>query len=227
MNRAQASISSSSSSLQATAMTSLAALQDRAAWRPALMLSLIALLGLGGLYPLAGTGLARVLFPVQSTGSLVRQGDVVVGSSLVAQPFTGEGWFHPRPSAASYDPMAAAGSNQARSNPDLRKRIDAAIAEVAVREGVSPAQVPADLVTQSGGGLDPEISPAAARIQIARVARVRGLSVAAVDALVDANTQGPQFGVLGQARVNVLGLNLSLEEAAAAHAALTIGRPSN
>ncbi len=186
-------------------------LQDRAAWRPAIALSLITLLGLGLAYSLAGTGLARVAFPDQSTGSLVRRGEGVIGSSLVAQPFTGEGWFHPRPSAASYDPMAAAGSNQARSNPVLRKRIDDAIAEVAAREGVTPAQVPSDLVTQSGGGLDPDISPAAARIQMARVARVRGLSVAQVEALVQAQTLGPQFGVLGQARVNVLELNLALE----------------
>ncbi len=190
-------------------------LQDRAAWRPALMLSLVTLLGLGVVYPLAGSGLARMLFPAQSTGSLVRQGDVVIGSSLVAQPFTGQGWFHPRPSAAGYDPMAAAGSNQARSNPDLRKRVDAAIAQVAAREGVRPDQVPSDLVTQSGGGLDPDLSPAAARIQIARVARQRGMSVAQVRALVDANTQGPQFGILGQWRVNVLSLNLAVQAAAA------------
>lgn len=210
MNRAVASSSSSASSSLAIAMTSLS-LQDRAAWRPALVLALITLLGFGMLYPLAGTGLARMLFPARSTGSLVRAGDVVIGSSLLAQPFAGEGWFHPRPSAAGYDPMAAAGSNQARSNPDLRKRIDDAIAEVAAREHVTPAQVPADLVTQSGSGLDPDISPAAARIQIARVARARGLSVEQVGALVQAHTEGPQFGVLGQARVNVLTLNLAVE----------------
>jgi K+-transporting ATPase ATPase C chain len=178
------------------------------------MLSLITLLGLGMAYPLAGTGMARVLFPSQSTGSLVRDGDVVIGSSLVAQPFTGKGWFHPRPSAAGYDPMAAAGSNQARSNPDLRKRIDAAIAAAAASEGVRPVQVPSDLVTQSGGGLDPDISPAAADIQIARVARHRGMSMEQVRRLVDANTHGPQLGVLGPARVNVLLLNLALQAAA-------------
>lgn len=197
-------------------MTSLSPLHDHAAWRPALVLSLITLLGLGVLYPLAGTGLARALFPAQSDGSLVRQGEVVVGSALVAQPFTGQGWFHPRPSAAGYDPMAASGSNQARSNPDLRKRIDAAIAAVAAGEGVSADQVPSDLVTQSGGGLDPEISPAAADLQIARVARARGLPPGRVWALVQAHTQGPQFGVLGQPRVNVLALNLALQAAAPA-----------
>ncbi len=186
-------------------------LQDRAAWRPAIVLSLITLVGLGLAYSLAGTGLGRAAFPDQATGSLIHQGETVIGSALVAQPFTGAGWFHPRPSAASYDPMAAAGSNQARSNPDLRKRVDAAISEVAAREGVARADVPSDLVTQSGGGLDPDISPAAARIQVARVARVRGLPVAQVEALVRAQTVAPQFGVLGEARVNVLRLNLALE----------------
>ncbi|SEM20265.1 K+-transporting ATPase ATPase C chain [Pseudoxanthomonas sp. GM95] len=189
-------------------------LQDRAAWRPALVLSLIALLVMGLLYSLAGTALARAAFSTQATGSLLRQGDTVIGSSLVAQPFVGDRWFHPRPSAAKYDPMAAAGSNQARSNPDAIKRVDEAIAEIAAREGVAPAQVPSDLVTQSGGGLDPEISPAAARIQLARVARARGMSVDAVAALVQANTVGKQFGVFGQPRVNVLKLNLALEAAA-------------
>ncbi len=109
--------------------------------------------------------------------------------------------------------MSAAGSNQARSNPDAIKRVDDAIAQVAAREGVTPAQVPSDLVTQSGGGLDPDISPAAARIQIARVARVRGLPVETVAALVQSHTTGKQFGVFGQPRVNVVALNLALEDA--------------
>ena len=187
--------------------------QDRAAWRPALVLSLIALLVTGLLYSLAGTGLARVAFPDPSTGSLLRRGDTVIGSSLLAQPFTGDQWFQPRPSAAKYDPMSAAGSNQARSNPDAIKRVDEEIAQVAAREGVPPSQVPSDLVTQSGGGLDPDISPAAARIQIARVARVRGLPVETVAALVQSHTTGKQFGVFGQPRVNVVTLNLALEDA--------------
>jgi len=117
----------------------------------------------------------------------------------------------PRPSAASYDPMAAAGSNTARSNPDLRKRVDAATAEVAAREGVAPSDVPAELVTQSGGGLDPHLTPAGARVQVARVAKARGLDPRVVQQAVDAATEAPQFGVLGQPRVNVLRLNLALD----------------
>ncbi len=189
-------------------------LQDRAAWRPALVFPLVALLIMGLSYSLLGTGLARAAFPDQATGSLLRRGDTVIGSALVAQPFTGDAWFHPRPSAAGYDPMSAAGSNQARSNPDAIKRVDNAIAEVARVERVVPSQVPSDLVTQSGSGLDPDISPAAARIQVARVARARGMPVDAVEALVRAHTAGRQFGVLGQPRVNVLELNLALEAAA-------------
>ncbi|WCE05945.1 potassium-transporting ATPase subunit KdpC [Pseudoxanthomonas sp. JBR18] len=186
-------------------------LQDRAAWRPALVLPLVALLIMGLSYSLLGTGLARAAFPDQATGSLLRRGDTVIGSALVAQPFTGDAWFHPRPSAAGYDPMSAAGSNQARSNPEAIKRVDDAIAEVARAEGVPPSQVPTDMVTESGGGLDPDISPAAARIQVARVARARGMSLEKVTALVQANTAGKQFGVFGQPRVNVLKLNLALE----------------
>jgi len=107
--------------------------------------------------------------------------------------------------------MAAAGSNQARSNPDLRKRIDAARADVARRDGIAIAAVPADLVTQSGGGLDPDLSPAGARVQIARVAAARGLAAGDVERLVAAHVRGRQFGLLGEPRVNVLELNLALD----------------
>ncbi|MUV15256.1 potassium-transporting ATPase subunit KdpC [Lysobacter sp. HX-5-24] len=171
----------------------------------------VILLGFGFLYSLAGTALGRVAFPDQATGSTILEAGHVVGSSLVSQPFADARYFVSRPSAANYDPMAAAGSNQARSNPDLRKRIDAAIADVAAREGIARSEVPADLVTQSGGGLDPHLSPAAARVQIARVARARGLSEAVVARAVADATEGPQFGVLGQARVNVLRRNLALD----------------
>ena len=112
--------------------------------------------------------------------------------------------------------MAAAGSNLARSNPGLAERVTASTAAVAAREGVAPAQVPADLVTQSGGGLDPQLSPAAAQLQVARVARARGLPVERVQALVQAHTEGRQWGVLGQPRVNVVTLNFALDHAAKA-----------
>ena len=182
-------------------------------WRPALALAGVSLLGFGLLYSLAGVGLGSVLFPHQAGGSLIERDGKVVGSSLVAQPFADDRYFQSRPSAASYDVMALAGSNQARTNPDLRSRIDEARAAVAAREGVAPDAVPSDLVTQSGGGIDPHLSPAAVRIQVARVARARGLPVSEVERLVAEHTTAPQFGLLGAPRVNVLELNLALDGA--------------
>lgn len=193
--------------------SSLSSTATAPVWRPALALAGVALLGFGLLYSLAGAGLGSLLFPHQAGGSLIERDGQVIGSSLVAQPFADERYFQSRPSAANYDVMALAGSNQARTNPDLRARIDEARAAVAAREGVAPADVPSDLVTQSGGGIDPHLSPAAIRIQIARVARARGLPVDEVERLVAAHTEGPQFGVLGAPRVNVLELNLALDEA--------------
>lgn len=184
-----------------------------ASLRPALGLALLALLGFGLLYSLAATGLGRLLFPQQATGSLIGRDGKVVGSQLIAQPFAGDGYFQPRPSAANYDPMAAAGSNQARSNPELRKRIDETRAAVAAREDIAPDRVPIELATQSGGGLDPHITPDGARVQIARVAKARGLTPSRVEALIAAKTEEPQFGVFGQPRVNVLELNLALDAA--------------
>lgn len=186
-------------------------LQNDVGLRAPLMLAALMLIVFGFVYSLAGTFTGRLLFPNAALGSTVEHDGRIVGSSLVAQAFVDARYFHPRPSAANYDPMAAAGSNMARSNPDLRKRIDETRAAVAEREGVAPADVPAELFTQSGGGLDPHISPAGARIQIVRVARARGLPPSAVEALVAETTEAPQFGVLGQPRVNVLRLNLALE----------------
>ncbi|KAF1729382.1 MAG: potassium-transporting ATPase subunit KdpC [Pseudoxanthomonas sp.] len=182
-------------------------------WRPALALAGVSLLGFGLLYSLTGVGLGSVLFPHQAGGSLIERDGKVVGSSLVAQPFADDRYFQSRPSAARYDVMALAGSNQARTNPDLRSRIDEVRAAVAAREGVTPDAVPSDLVTQSGGGIDPHLSPAAVRIQIARVARVRGLPVSEIERLVAEHTTAPQFGLLGAPRVNVLELNLALDGA--------------
>ncbi len=182
-------------------------------WRPALVLAGVTLLGFGLLYSLAGAGLGRMLFPHQATGSLIERDGKVIGSSLVAQPFADDRYFQPRPSAAKYDVMALAGSNQARTNPDLRSRIDEARDAVAAREGVAPDAVPSDLVTQSGGGIDPHLSPAAVQIQVARVARARGLPVDEVERLVAAHTESPQFGLLGAPRINVLELNLALDGA--------------
>ncbi len=203
---------STSSSLprEQKAEARVASLQDGASWRPAIGLGLATLLLAGAVYAGIATGFAGLAYPTQAEGSQVR------GSVWLAQPFTGDGYFQARPSAANYDPMAAAGSNMARSNPALAERVAASTAAVAAREGVTPAQVPADLVTQSGGGLDPQLSPAAAHLQVARVARARGLPVERVQALVQAHTEGRQWGLFGQPRVNVVTLNFALDHAAKA-----------
>ncbi|PZQ26922.1 MAG: potassium-transporting ATPase subunit C [Stenotrophomonas acidaminiphila] len=161
-------------------------------WRASLMLALVTLLGFGLLYSLAATGIGGLLFPAQAKGSLIERDGRVIGSSLVAQPFADDRYFQSRPSAAGYDVMALAGSNQARTNPDLRARIDEAR-------------------TQSGGGIDPHLSPEAIRIQIARVARARGVDAAVIERLVAEHSEGKQFGLFGEPRVNVLELNLALD----------------
>ena len=187
--------------------------------RPALGLALITLLVAGLGYALLATGLGRVLFPAQAQGSLLEHDGRIVGSSLVGQPFVGARWFVPRPSAADYDPMAMAGSNLARGNPALQTDIEAARQAVAAREGLAAADVPDELITRSGSGIDPHIGPATARVQVARVAAASGLDPARVQALVDAHTQGPTFGLFGAARVNVLALNLALDAQAQADGA--------
>lgn len=185
--------------------------QDRVALRPAIGVGIASLFGFGLLYAVATTGVAGALFPDQADGSLLVLDGQVRGSRLVAQPFVADGYFQSRPSAASYDPMAAAGSNMARTNPDLQARVKEASVAVAAREGIAVPDVPADLVTQSGGGLDPHISPAAAAVQVARVAKARGMTVEQVQAVVDAHTESRTWGVFGQPRVNVLMLNVALD----------------
>ncbi len=184
---------------------------DGGLWRSALGLTTVTLAGFGFLYAAAGVGVGQLLFPDQANGSLVFQGDRKVGSALVAQPFTGAGYFQPRPSAAAYNPLALAASNQARTNPDMRARIEETRAAVARRDGIAPSAAPGDLVTQSGSGIDPHISVEGAAVQVDRVARERGLDRKAVERLVTEHTEGPQLGALGQTRVNVLLLNLGLD----------------
>lgn len=191
--------------------TTTTPLQDHVGLRAPLLFAAIILLGFGLSYSLAGAALGRVLFPAAATGSTIQRDGQVIGSALVAQPFADARYFQPRPSAANYDPMAAAGSNLARSNPDLHKRIVELTLAVAEREGIAPAQVPAELVTQSGGGLDPHLSPGAVQVQVARVAKARGIDVATVERLLARHVEAPQFGILGQPRVNVLRLNLALD----------------
>jgi len=184
---------------------------ERGPWRGAIALAAVTLLGFGLLYSLVGTGMAGRLFPAQAAGTILHEGSRVLGSALVAQPFADARYFQPRPSAAQYDPMAAAGSNQARSNPDLVRRFEEARAAVATREGIAPWQVPSELATQSGSGLDPDLSPRAAALQVRRVAAARGLPERQVAALLHQHVQPRQFGVFGQPRVNVLALNLALD----------------
>lgn len=165
----------------------------------------------GVVYPTAATLLGGLLFPQQARGSLILREGRAVGSALVAQNFADARYFRPRPSAANYDPKALSGSNLASSNPALRERIAADSAAIAAREGVAATAIPADLVTASGSGIDPHISPAAAELQAARVARARGLPPEQVQALIRSHTLHRTFGVFGQPRVNVLELNLALD----------------
>lgn len=171
-------------------------------------------------YPLAMTAVGQVAFPWQAGGSLVQSDGArttsrsdAVGSALIGQGFTGAEYFHPRPSAGEYDTLASGGSNLGPLNPDLVASIKERKAAVAEENDVAPADVPADAVTASGSGLDPHISPEYAAIQVARVARARGLSDAEVERLVAEHTAGRDLGVLGEPRVNVLELNLALDAA--------------
>ena len=170
-------------------------------------------LGLCGfLYSATVTGLGQLLFPAQANGSLIELDGKILGSSLVAQPFTDPKYFQPRPSAANYDPMAMAGSNMARTNPELTKIIEQRIADIEARYHIEGRQIPSDLVTASGSGIDPEISLKSAMIQVQRVAEARHLSDQQVIELIQEYTLKPTFGVLGQERINVLELNLALDQ---------------
>lgn len=178
--------------------------------RPALALLLLFTLLTGLVYPLAMTGIAQAAFKRQAEGSPVVRDGIVVGSSLIGQTFTSPGYFWGRPSAAGkgYDARSSSGSNLGPSSQALADRISAE----AERYGVPASEIPADLLTASASGLDPHISPAAARFQLARVASARGLSESAVSSLIDAHIETPSLGVLGESRVNVLALNLALDE---------------
>jgi K+-transporting ATPase ATPase C chain len=162
-------------------------------------------------YPLVVYGVGR-LVPGRADGSMLEVRGSVVGSTLIGQPFSGDEWFVPRPSAAGagYDPRASGASNLGPNNPTLLATVEARVREVAQREGVDPSAVPADAVTASGSGLDPDISPAYAALQVPRVARARGLDEATVRRLVADATTGRDLGFLGEPRVNVLRLNAAL-----------------
>ena len=182
--------------------------------RPALLMLVALTLLTGVAYPLLVTGLAQALFPQQAAGSLVMQGGKPVGSTLIGQNFADPGHFWSRPSATGPMPnngTASSGSNLGPLNPALTDAVKGRVAALRAADPGNSAPVPVDLVTASASGLDPHISPAAALYQVNRVARSRKLSPSQVQALVAAHTETPWLGLLGEARVNVLNLNLALE----------------
>jgi K+-transporting ATPase ATPase C chain len=176
------------------------------------LFTLVTMALFGGGYHLLIWGIGRVLFPAQAEGSLIRRADgTVAGSSLVAQKFERPEYFHPRPSGVDYNAASTGGTNYGPSNPDHLKAVEDRLAAVAAREGVARGRVPSEMVTASGGGLDPHLPPAAAELQAERVARARGVAAERVRELIRAHTEPPALGFLGRARVNVLELNLALD----------------
>ena len=183
----------------------------KSALRPVLAMTILFALLLGIVYPLAMTGIGQAIFPRQANGSLVTQGGKIIGSTVIGQAFTSERYFQTRPSAAGkgYDGLASSGSNLGPTSQALVDRITADVAKRRA-EGVGGA-LPADLATASGSGLDPDLSPASAFAQVARVARARNLPAERVRALVAAQVETPLFGILGDPTVNVLALNRALD----------------
>ena len=182
--------------------------------KPALLVLALMTVLTGVAYPLLVTGIAQGLFPDEANGSLIEQDGKDVGSALVGQPFSDPKHFWGRPSATGpvpYNAGASSGSNLGPLNPALEDAVKARIDALKAADPTQTAPIPVDLVTASGSGLDPHISPAAARWQAPRIARLHGLSEAEVAKLIDANTDGRQLGLLGEPRVNVLTLNLALD----------------
>ena len=175
--------------------------------------TLITIVLFGVVYHGAMWGVGRIVFPAQAEGSLIRRADgTIVGSRLIAQKFTRPDYFHPRPSAVDYNAASTGGSNYGPSNPDHLKAVKERLDETMKTEGAQANQVPSEMVTASGGGIDPHIPPAAAELQAPRVARTRNVAVERVRELIRAHTEEPTFGFLGRARVNVLELNLALDQ---------------
>lgn len=165
----------------------------------------------GIVYPLVVTALAQVFFPAQANGEIVRQNGTVIGSHIIGQAFSSPGYFYSRPSNANYDGLNSGGTNLGPTNRQLIEQVEAAARNLGAQNPGAP--IPVDLVTGSGSGLDPDISVAAAEFQIPRVAQQRGMSETQVRTIVREHMEGRQFGILGEPRVNLLGLNLALDAA--------------
>jgi len=186
----------------------------------AIKATLVLTLVTGVVYPLLVTGLAKTLFRHQADGSLIQANGRTIGSELIGQRFTKPEYFHGRPSAAGndgYDGAASSGSNLGPTNQKLADRVKADVQKFRAENPAYTGPIPADLVTASGSGLDPDISPASAEAQVARVAAARGTNVDSIRQVVAANTEGRQLGILGEPRVNVLKLNLALDSAVPTH----------
>jgi len=182
--------------------------------KPAILITLVLTLLTGILYPLAMTGVAQTIFPKQANGSLIQVNGRVIGSELIGQNFTRPEYFHPRPSAAGangYDAANTAGSNLGPTNPALADRLTRGAAQFRQENPDYTGPIPADAITTSASGIDPDISPANALAQVSRVAKARGLQTDTVDKLVRANIEARTLRVLGEPRVNVLRLNLALD----------------
>ena len=182
------------------------------------LFTIVTMLLFGGGYPLLMRGVA-LFFPRQTEGSLIRRADgTVAGSSLIAQKFSRPEFFHLRPSGVDYNAASTGGTNYGPSNPDHLKAVQGRLDGVTALEKVPASQVPSEMATASGGGMDPHIPPAAAELQATRVAAARGVAIDRVRELIQAHTEPPALGVLGRARVNVLELNLALDD--------TLGAPA-
>ena len=178
-----------------------------------ILFTIVTLVLFGGGYHLVFWAIGRTVFASQAEGSLIRRADgTIVGSSLIPQKFTRPEYFHSRPSGVDYNAASTGGTNYGPSNPDHLKAVQERIAAIEKEEGVKPEQIPSEMVTASGGGMDPHIPPAAVNLQAPRVASSRRVDVNRVRELIAAHTEAPTFGFLGRSRVDVLGLNIALDD---------------